>query len=127
VQLAAPRRFQLRHGLVAVLSLGVLLMGLTLIHLSDAARDSAFVHWISPGIPGLILVAMCLSTAEAIRLPRFVGHAVAFLAAALVVAALDVDPGWALLAGGAVMASVGALLLARFLREHPELPDDLEP
>jgi hypothetical protein len=127
VRFAARRRRTMRHGLVAVLSLGVLTGGWAVNHALNPGSTSAFLTWIAPGIPALILTAMALSAAEALRLLRFVGYAVGFALAAVAVAALDVEPGWALLAGGLIVTVNGARLLAGFVHEFPRLATEIDP
>jgi hypothetical protein len=125
VRFGAARRFRMRHGLIAVASLGVLLCGFVALHvLRGEASD--FLRWIAPGIPALILAALALSAAEALRLVRFVVYAAAFVAVGLAVSAVDADPGWAIVAGGVVVAASGARMLASFLRRFPCLPAEME-
>lgn len=125
VRFAARRRRDMRFGMIAVLSLGLVLGGFVA-DLYRGGSDSQLLRWLAPAIPGSIVAALALSTAEALRLVRFVGYAAGFVAAALVVAALDADPGWALFAGGALVAASGARLLVRFLREFPVLSTEMD-
>jgi hypothetical protein len=49
---------------------------------------------------------------------RFVLYAVALAVAGLVTALRDANPGWPLLACGAVVAVTGSTMLIRFMRSH---------
>ncbi len=126
VRFSARRRFTMLHGMIAVVSLGILLGGLTVTHVYRGTVTSQLVRWLAPGIPALILAALSLSAAAALGLLRFVGYAGGFVAAALLAAVLDADPGWAILLGGAVVCASGAVMLSRFLREFPPLAGDLD-
>lgn len=70
--------------------------------------------------------ALALSASAALRLGRFAACAATFVASALAVAALDADPGWAIIAGGAVVAVGGAVLLRSFVRRFPCLPAEMD-
>ncbi len=125
VRFNAGRRHRMRHGLIAVASLGVLLFGFVGIRVLKGGT-SELVRWLAPGIPALLLAALALSAAEALRLVRFVGYAAVFVTAGLVVAALDADPGWAIAVAGAIVLGNGARMLRRFLREFPRLPAEMD-
>jgi hypothetical protein len=126
VRFAAARRLRMRHGLVAVVSLGVVLLGFVALSLSEAEARSELLRWAAPAIPALLLAALALSAAEALRLLRFALYAAGFVAAGLVVASLEAEPGWAILAGGALVLASGIRLLAVFLREFPRLPSEMD-
>ncbi len=126
VRFGPDRRFEMRHGLIAVVSLGVVLCGFVATRVYGARGTSDLVRWLAPGIPALILMLLSLSSAAALKLPRFAAYAVGFAVAALAVSVLDADPGWALAAGGLVAAIHGAFLLARFVREFPVLSAEMD-
>jgi len=125
VTFGPARRFELRYGLVAILSLGVLLLGFTLFGIAGW-RPPVGLHWLAPAIPAAILGALSLSTAEVLRLWRFVLYALVFFAAGLGVSALDADPGWAMAVAGGFIACNGTRLLVAFLHAHPPLPTEME-
>ena len=118
VRFNARRRFEMRHGVIAVASLAVVLF------MTDT--PPAFPRWLVPGIPGLILAALALSAAAALRLVRFVAYAAVFMTAALIVCVLDGEPGWAIVAGGAAAAANGARMLASFFRDFPVLATEMD-
>lgn len=126
VRFGPERRSRMRHGLVAVCSLGVVLAGFVFPRLVLDRSPSELLRWLAPGIPALILAALALSASEALRIARFALYGAAFVVAALGAAALDVDPGWPMAAGGALMIASGARLLVRFLRDFPVLPTEIE-
>jgi len=125
VRFNAHRRFRMRHGMIAVLSLGVLLFGFFALHFG-VGHLPPFPRWLAPGIPALLLAALALSAAEALRLARFALYGIGFIAAALVVSGLDADPGWALAGGGAIAAANGARMLVAFLRDFPMLAAEMD-
>ncbi|QDU68212.1 hypothetical protein [Engelhardtia mirabilis] len=126
VRFNARRRFDMSLGMIAVLSLGVLLCGLFVSRSKEGASYEA-LRSLAPGIPALLVAALGLSAAAALRLARLAAYSAVFVAAALVVATLDAEPGWALLAGGLVMLASGARLLAAFVRGHPRLAAAMDP
>ncbi|HXI01928.1 MAG TPA: hypothetical protein VNI57_02020, partial [Candidatus Saccharimonadales bacterium] len=60
VRFNAERRFRMRHGMIAVLSLGVLLFGFVGVRLLKG-ETSDLLRWLAPAIPALILAALALS------------------------------------------------------------------
>lgn len=125
VRFNARRRFEMRHGLIAVASLGVVLLGV-FAERAWRGSHSSFVEWVAPGIPALLLAALAVSSSVALRAPRFAGYAAGFVAAALVVSALDAEPGWSILAGGVIVTVTGARLLTTFLGAFPTLPAEMD-
>lgn len=123
----SPRRVhQLRHGLVAILSLGLVVGGNLVTRLWLGRTHTPFAEWFAPAIPATILLAMSLSCAFVLGLWRFVVYALLFGAAGLWVSAVRLEPWWALVAVGAAIALWGAVLLATFLREFPKLSNEVE-
>ena len=52
---------------------------------------------------------------------RMAIYAAALVAGGLIVVAVEAMPGWPMLIGGAVITLVGAVMVVRFLRSHPEV------
>jgi hypothetical protein len=126
VRFSAKRQFRMHHGAIALLALGVLLGGLVTTRVFLADQTSAFLRWIAPGIPVLIMAVLALSVSGVLRLLRFVGYAATFAIAAVIVAGATLEPGWALFGGGVVVTVMGGVLLVRFLREFPRLSQEMD-
>jgi len=124
VTFTAKRSHDLKHGLIAIVSLGIVLFGFIGSKLWRHGATSAFEQWLAPAIPALLLALMCLSCAEALRLGRFVIHALAFAAGGLIAAAARFEPVWALIIGGSFVTCWGAAMLRTFLRDFPPLPSE---
>ena len=74
-----------------------------------------------PAMPGVLLGLLAVGTAEGLELPRFFSYGAVLIAAGIAVAALGppVNPGWAMVAGGAAMLIGGVVLAIRLIRNHP--------
>jgi hypothetical protein len=120
------RRHQLKHGLIAILSLGLVVGGnlVTRVWLPDV--HSSLAAWFVPAIPATIVAAMCLSCSVALGLWRFLLYGLLFAAVGLGAAATGLEPWWGLVAGGAAVALSGAVMLAVFLRNYAALSNEVE-
>jgi len=125
VRFNPERMLNLRAGVVALLTAGVIVGGLVILKNLHQRPPSAFEQWLAPAIPALILALLALCCAGALRLARLAGYALVFLASGLLVAVLGAEPGWALLIGGAIAGLAGIVMLGRFLRAFPRLQDRL--
>lgn len=125
VRFNAQRRFRVRYSTIAVMALGLGVFGVIAARVVTG-QPSALPRWLAPGIPALLLAVLALSTAEVLGLVRFTLYAVAFVVSALVVSALDADPGWSIAAGGSIAAANGAWMLASFLRHFPPLATEMD-
>lgn len=76
-----------------------------------------------PGVPALLLALLAAFTGLALGLPRFLAHAAVLAVAGAAVVAADAAPEEAMIAGGALVAIVGAWLLRRFLQMPVEMDD----
>jgi len=74
---------------------------------------------IVPALPAFVLGVGAFVGAAKARLRRLWGYGVVLVAAAVVTIVAEANPGASLLVSGAIMASIGAGLLTRFLRTHP--------
>lgn len=77
------------------------------------------------GLPAALLGLLALISGLALGIARFGLYALAFVAAAAAVVAMDLEPGWAILAGGVATAGAGFALLCAFLRRFPPLSNEL--
>jgi len=126
VEFSDARVHDIRHGLIAIVSLGLVVGGNLITRVWLAGTPTPFTQWFAPAIPATIIAAMSLSCAAALGLWRFVAYGVVFGVAGLAVAEFDSEPWWALITGGAVVALCGVDMLVRFLRRFPELPNEAE-
>ena len=126
VVFSAKRRQDLNHGLVAILSLGLVVGGSLITRVWWGDLHSSFTQWFAPAIPATIVAAMSLSFAAAFALWRFVGYSVFFALAGLIVAAVGLEPWWGLIIGGIAVMICGAVMFSRFIHDFPRLSDELE-
>ena len=126
VEFSEGRVRDIRYGLIAIVSLGLVVGGNLVTRIWLADSPTPFSRWFAPAIPAAIIAAMSLSGAAALGLWRFVGYGAVFGAAGLTVAAVEGEPWWALIGGGAVVTLCGAAMLARFLRRFPKLPNEAD-
>jgi hypothetical protein len=124
VEFSARRRHQLTHGLIAIVSLGLVVGGNLVTRIWFREPASSFSQWFAPAIPATIVAAMSLSCGVALGLWRFVVYGVMFAGAGLAVAEAQLEPWWAMVAGGAGVACWGVVMLLRFLREFPRQTGD---
>ena len=116
----APRlrreRRQLRLLLVLVIAAALAGNGAIVAIREGDLGDQGIV----PGLPALILAIGALVVAATTGVKRLWGYgAVLIVAAVVIIAADEANPGGSLLVSGVIIAGTGALLLTRFLRTHP--------
>ena len=117
---------QMRCGLIAIASLGLVVGGNLVTRVWVHRSESSFSEWFAPAIPAMIVAAMSMSCAAALGLWRFVVYGVIFALAGLGMAEGALEPGWALVGGGLVVAGWGVVMLVRFVHRHPALPAAME-
>ena len=81
--------------------------------------DTLRTQGIVPGLPAFVLGLGAFVVAANARFKRLWGYGVVLIGAAVVTILIEANPGGSLLASGALICSVGGILLARFLRVHP--------
>lgn len=120
------RQHKLKHGLIAIVSLGLVVGGnlVTRIWLVDS--PTPFSTWFAPAIPATIIAAMALSCGVALGLRRFLLYGLLFGFAGLIMALLQAEPWWALVVVGLLIMGCGGVMLARFVRRHPVLDENAE-
>jgi hypothetical protein len=125
VRFNSERMLDLRMGAMALVTVGILVGGAVLLKSSLGGPASSVERWFAPAIPACLLAMLALCCAAALHLARLAGHAIAFLACGILVALLRMEPGWAMMCGGAVTAFAGAVMFGTFLRRFPRLQDNL--
>jgi hypothetical protein len=125
VRFSAERRRKLTRGNVAAIGLGALLLVINILMLVSIDTPSAWLRSMVPALPALLLALMGVVASLMLGLPRFLAYSAALGVAGLVVAAFDLEPGWAIAGGGIVIAIAGATLLRRFLAEFPRLSETI--
>lgn len=71
------------------------------------------------GLPALLLSVPAVVVAISLGLPRFFIYGAALITFAIPVIHLDLHPGWAFIPCAALSLSLGAVLLVRFINNHP--------
>ncbi len=115
------RRIWERRNLWILLTAGtaLFLLGVgTFVTVSDASA-TLDLEWVLPGLLAILLALLALGLVFVTGLRRMAGYAAVLLAAGLVAAAKETNPGMPLLVAGGAITVVGAALLVRFLRRHP--------
>jgi len=74
---------------------------------------------LAPGIMAWLLAVLALGLAFLLDARRMVLYAAVLAAGGVVVVLLEADPGWPMLAGGAVATGVGVAMLRRFIERYP--------
>lgn len=120
VELSEPRQRKNRAFTVGTLVAGVFTLALAAGVFFFAADQvpGTFV----PALPGVLLALPVAATALVLQLPRLLVYAAALASTGAACAALDCDPGWAFVVGGAVAFSYGARLVYGFARAYPFEP-----
>ena len=81
--------------------------------------DTVVTEGIVPGLPAFVLAIGAFVVAATAGVRRLWGYGAVLASGAVVSILVDANPGGSLLAAGAIIAAVGGILLARFLRTHP--------
>lgn len=127
VRFDVARRRRLRRAHLVMFAIGclALLLGVaTFFHFRGERAD--WLHDVIPALPGVLLGVGAVQAAFMFDMPRFAFYAIGFVLGGVGVAVAGIDPGWSLLAGGVIATIAGAVLLARFMRNFPPLPTDLD-
>ena len=79
---------------------------------------------LAPGMLAFILAVLCLVLGLVMSARRFVAYAAVLVAAGVLAAVRDTNPGVPLLIAGSFVAVIGAAMLVRYLRANPavEIP-----
>jgi hypothetical protein len=127
VRFDSSRRRRLKRAHVVLIAVGcaTLILGVATYFASGGARPEWF-RSVVPALPGVLVGIAGALSALMFAIPRLALYAVPFVLGGLGVAALDTDPGWALLAGGLVAATTGCVLLVRFAWQFPLLSNVLD-
>ena len=128
VRFAEPRRRSLHRGQLTLLAAGIGCLAIAVAGWFATRDGSTSDTWraLVPALPAALVGLAGLLAALLFGQPRLLGYALAFALTGVAGAALDLEPGWTLLAGGIVTAASGAWLLRRFLRNFPVLPNELD-
>ncbi len=128
VRFAEPRRRSLHRAQLTLIAAGVACLAISLAGWFASREGTTSDAWraLVPALPAALVGLAGLLSALLFGQPRLLGYALACVLFGLAGAALDLEPGWTLLAGGIVTALSGALLLRRFLRTFPVLSNELD-
>lgn len=124
-----PRRRQMKRGQVALIAIGVGIFGaivVTFLIARPRLVEADLAHLLIPALPAALVGLGGLVAALLFQMPRLLAYGGFALVAGLAGGALDLEPGWTLLAAGLAPLATGGLLLALFLRSFPVLPSEME-
>lgn len=123
------RRARLRraHVVLFAVGCGALILAVAawfLIRGDRTARD--VLGTLVTALPSVLLGIGAAVSALMFGFARFALYGLAFVLAGLGVVLLELEPGWALFAGGVVTTVAGCMLLIKFMRSFPRLSNELE-
>jgi hypothetical protein len=122
----ASRRGRLRRAHLLLIAAGCAALVLAVAtYLASAGGRPDWSRTLAPALPAALVGLAAVLSALVFAIPRLAAYAVPFVLGGALVAALDAEPGWALLAGGVVVAAAGGARLARFFRQFPLLSNEL--
>jgi hypothetical protein len=110
------RRGWERRNQLLLLGGGVAMLLLTL---GVAAAGSTTGLLVAPALLAWLLAIFAVGLALLLDASRMLLYAAVLALGGLVVAWLEAEPGWPMLAGGATAMVVGTVLLRRFVERHP--------
>lgn len=122
VRWSEPRRNKERRNLIAMVAAGLLIFiaGIAAFIAFDRSLvDQELLDIVAPALLAWLLALATLGLAFLMETWRFVIYAVVLALAGLVTGIMGANPGWPLVAGGAVIAFTGLILLIRFIRQNP--------
>ena len=120
VRFSQARRGWERRNLAVFLGVGVTAAVLLLVLVTvgrEPGRDAA--QWLAPGVIALVAAMLVGLLAAVSRLPRLAWYTALLIVAAIGAAVLATNPGVPLLVAGAVITGWAAVLLGRYLGDHP--------
>jgi hypothetical protein len=117
VEFNAARTESNRRKLLAAVSIGLGSLALVVVLVIAARSGNDLVPGVlAAALPAVLVGVMAGLIGVGLSLARFLGYALAFAAAGVLVALAGGEPGLAILLGGVVTLLSGAWLLTRFLR-----------
>lgn len=122
VRWSRPRRSSERRRLILILGAGVLVFVAALVILASSTSGPMLTA-VAPALISWLLALLTMGLAGLLGSGRFLLYAAVLVVAGLLTALQDANPGWPLLAAGAVAGALGATLLVRFTAANP-IPED---
>jgi hypothetical protein len=127
VEFSTARKALMQRGVVAITILLTVssLVGMAVFLLWEMGGPAwrPLLHVVAPLWPGIIVAVLLAVGGVIIKATRFYGYGLYVLVVAVVVSGLlGLRPGVYLLIGGVPVALAGGVVLARFVRQNPVLP-----
>jgi hypothetical protein len=121
VRWSEPRRNRERRNLIAAVAVGVLLFvaAVGVFAIDRTSIDESVLTLIAPGLVAWLLALLTLAVAVMIDAWRFALYGAVLAVVGLFTALQDANPGWPMLAAGAVTVVAGSALLIAFTRTNP--------
>ena len=122
VKWAEPRRRWEQRNLIGVLAAGVLLLVLGVVAyvaVTQSSPDSDVVSALMPGLLAWLLALLAIGLGFLMQTWRMFAYAAVLAVGGILAAWADCNPGWPMLAAGVVITGTGAIMIVRFLRDHP--------
>ncbi|MGI9648565.1 MAG: hypothetical protein ACR2OI_08615, partial [Acidimicrobiia bacterium] len=116
------RREKERRNPVAVLAAGVALFVLgvaAFAMVNSQSGDTEILNVIGPGLLAFLLAATAIGLGFLMQAGRMFLYAAILALGGALTAWQDGSPGWPMLAAGALVTAVGALLLVRYVQANP--------
>jgi len=120
VRWSAPRRQWERRNLLALVGAGLVIFGAgVVVFLIVDNRGGGSLGAAVAALPAWLLAFIAVATGWLIGAWRMLAYAAALIVGGVIVVAAEAMPGWPMLIGGSVITTIGAVMVARFLRRHP--------
>jgi len=120
-------RLRLSRSLLTMIILGVGTLALGVgIYLYAAGGVPMAGVTVVAGLPAALIGLAALIAGNSFGIPRFPLYALVFMVGAAATILLGLEPALPMMAGGALAAASGALLLGRFLRDHPVIDEQAQ-
>jgi hypothetical protein len=122
VKWSPPRRQKERRNLTMVFVAGVGLFGMGVVAFALANSNSdvnGILSDIGPGLLAFLLAGTAIGLGFMMQTRRLFLYAAVLAIAGALTAWQNASPGWPMLAAGAIVSLVGALMLVRYVRANP--------
>lgn len=122
VRWSAPRRRWERRNLWGAFGAGVatFLLGIAAYFSFEGSMPGRdLLDDIAPGLLAFILAVVAIILSMMTESGRFLAYAAVLVGGGLVAVAMELNPGWPLLAAGVAVTVAGGVMLVRYLRANP--------
>ncbi len=120
VEFSDERDRHSRHLALGGIALGAGVLAVFAAIWLAAPEAPDLLRLLAPGLPAFLLALLAAVSGLALGLPRFLTYAAVLSAAGFIVAALDAEPGAAMIGAGGLIALWGSRLISRLPPAEPD-------